>query len=68
MTTVQKNLTISVTKQPRTDGVVTCRKVTVRQKLLAWLLGPPQKMMVLIPGDSVDTVSITEVPEGGVMA
>jgi hypothetical protein len=65
MKKVKRNLKISVTKQPRTDGLVACRKVTVREKLLTRLLGPPNRVMVLVPGDSVDAVSITETPEGG---
>jgi hypothetical protein len=65
MKNVKRNLKISVAKQPWTDGLVACRKVTFREKLLTRLLGPPNKVMVLVPGDSVDTVSITEAPEGG---
>lgn len=62
---MKRNLKISVTKQPRTDGLVACRKVTVREKLLTRFLGPPNRVMVLVPGNSVDAVSITETPEGG---
>lgn len=65
MKAVNRNLKISVTKAPRTDGMLACRKVTLREKLLIRLLGPPRKMMVIIPGDSVDAISVTEVQEGG---
>ena len=58
---MKHNLKISVSKAPKTGGIVACRKVTIRDKLLTFLLGPKQKVMILIPGDSVDTVSITEV-------
>ena len=63
---MNRGLKISVTKAPRTDGLLACRKVTLREKLLMRLFGPPQRLMVLVPGDSVETVSITELPEGGV--
>lgn len=61
---VNKGLKISVSKTPRTDGTLACRKVTLREKLLARFLGPPRKMMVLVPGDGVDTISITEIEKG----
>lgn len=63
--TVNKGLAIKVSKAPRTDGMLACRRVTIREKLLSRLLGPPRRLMVLIPGDSVDGISVTEVTEGG---
>lgn len=65
MKPVNRGLKISVTKAPRTDGLLACRKVTLREKLLLRLFGPPRRLMVLVPGDSVDTISITEVAGGG---
>lgn len=62
---MNKGLKISVTKTPRTDGLLACRGVTLREKLLRRLFGPPRKMMVLVPGDCVDAISIIEVSEGG---
>ncbi|MCC8046425.1 MAG: hypothetical protein LIP12_13180 [Clostridiales bacterium] len=61
---MRHNLSISVSKKPK-DGIVSCRTVTVRERLLRRLLGLPQTVTIVVPGDSVDTVSITEVPEGG---
>jgi len=63
---MKHNLTISVTKKPRTDGVVTCRTVTMREKLMRLLFGLPHKVTILVPGDSVSELSICEVQEGGV--
>ena len=65
MKPVNRGLKISVTKAPRTDGLLACRKVTLREKLLLRLFGPSRRLMVLVPGDSVDTISITEVAGGG---
>ena len=62
---MSKGLKISVSKTPRTDGLLACRKVTLREKLLLRLFGPPQRLMVLVPGDGVDAISVTEVSEGG---
>lgn len=63
---MKHNLKISVSKEPQTGGIVQCRNITLREKLLTKLLGQKNKVMILIPGNSVSTLSITEVPEGGV--
>ena len=62
---MKHNLTISVSKDPRKGGIVQCKKISIREKLLTKLLGRKQKIMILIPGNTVSTVSITEVQEGG---
>lgn len=64
---MKHNLTISVSKEPRKGGIVQCKSISIREKLLTKLMGRKQKIMILIPGNSVSTVSITEVQEGGVM-
>ena len=38
----------------------------MREKLLTRLLGKQEKVMILIPGNTVESLSITEVSEGGV--
>ena len=62
---MSRGLTISVSRTLRTDGTLAYRGITLREKLLASLLGPPRKLMVLVPGDNVDSISVTEVLEGG---
>lgn len=62
---MKHNLTISVSKDPRRGGIVQCKSISIREKLLTKLFGRKQKIMILIPGNSVSTVSITEVQEGG---
>ena len=42
-----------------------CRNVSLREKLLTRLLGRQEKVMILVPGNCVESVCITEVPEGG---
>ena len=59
------NLNISVSKKPSEDGIVKCRNVSLREKLLTRLLGRRERVMILVPGNSVESVCITEVPEGG---
>jgi len=63
---MKHNLKICVSKKPQEGGIVSCRNVSLRERVLTRLLGQKQRLMILVPGDSVDTVAITEVPEGGV--
>ena len=62
---MKHNLKISVSKEPQEGGIVQCRNISVREKLLTRLLGRKQTVMILIPGNTVFTVSISEVQEGG---
>lgn len=62
---MKHNLKISVSKEPQEGGIVQCRNISIREKLLTRLLGCKQKVMILIPGNTVETLSITEVQEGG---
>ena len=51
----------SVTKEPKNDGVAAVRKVSVREKLLRFLFGDKAKLTVIVPGDTVEELAITEV-------
>ena len=62
---MKHNLKISVSNNPQTGGVVRCRNVSLREKLLTLLLGRKERMMILIPGNSVAELSIIETPDGG---
>jgi len=62
---MKHNLKISVSKHPQDDGIVTCRNVSVRERLLRVLFGNKQRVTILVPGDSVDEVAICETKEGG---
>ena len=62
---MKHNLKICVSKEPKSGGVGACRSISLRQKLLTRLLGPLDKVMIIVPGNSVQTVAITEVMEGG---
>ena len=62
---MKHNLKISVSKTPKNGGIVAYRKVGIREKILSLLLGPKQNVMVLVPGDTVESIAITEVADGG---
>lgn len=61
---MKHNLKISVSKEPQNGGIIAYRRLSLREKLLTLLLGPKQDVMVLVPGNSVQTIAITEVTEG----
>ena len=60
---MKHRLKISVSRKPRSDGVVTCRNVSIRERLLRLLLGKRHKVTVLIPGDNVEEIAISETGE-----
>ena len=45
---------------PPDGGIVRCKKRKVRELVLRWLLGKRLTVTILVPGDSVKTVSIVE--------
>jgi len=57
-------LKISVSREPPVGGgIVGLRHVTMRERLVRFLLGDQRKLTVIVPGDSVKTLSIVE--DGG---
>lgn len=63
---MKHNLKISVSKKPKSGGIVACRNVSIRERVLRFLLGNTQRLTILIPGDSVESLSIKELSDGGV--
>ena len=63
---MKHNLRISVSKKPVNGGLVAFRQVKVRERLLRFLLGNPVKLTILVPGDTVEELAITEVGGGAV--
>ncbi len=62
---MKHTLQIRVSKAPVNGGVVSCRKVSVRERFLRFLLGDKQRLTVIVPGQTVEEVSIREIGEGG---
>ena len=56
---MRHKLKISVSKEPQNGGVVRCRSVTLREKMLTRLLGRKERVMILIPGNTVESLDIT---------
>lgn len=68
---MRHNLKISVAKEaplplvPDSGGIVRCRRVALRERLLRCLLGEVRRVTIIVPGDSVQVLSLQEVPEVG---
>ncbi|MBQ7293111.1 MAG: hypothetical protein IJW79_05160 [Clostridia bacterium] len=60
---MKHNLKINVSKTPQKDGMVSCKTVSVKERLLKKLFGETRKVMVIVPGDMVDSITICE-PQG----
>jgi hypothetical protein len=63
--TMKHSLKIRVSKEPRMDGIISCKGVTIREKLLRFLFGDKRRVTVLIPGDSVGEIAILDSEKGG---
>ncbi|VEI13879.1 hypothetical protein [Trueperella bialowiezensis] len=53
-------LRIRVTDQPDPDALVSARTVTLRERLLARLLGRKQQVTVVVPGRQVSSIEVIE--------
>ena len=53
---------------PDDPGIVTTKNVTLRERFMRLLLGSPRKVMILVPGDSVKQIDITENTDDDLMA
>ena len=62
---MKHKLKISVSGKPQTGGLVSCRTVTIREKLFRFLLGDKRRVTVLVPGESVSEIAICETGKGG---
>lgn len=60
-------LKFTLTDQPEPHAAVSTRKVSTRSRIARKLLGDPQQLTVLVPGDQVRTVEIIR-PDDDLMA
>lgn len=59
------NLKISLAAPPDSSGVVRCKTIKLRERLLRRLLGDTRRVTIIVPGGSVKALSVQEVPEVG---
>ena len=60
---MKHDLKISISGQPEGNGIVRCRTVRLREKVLKRLFGEMHRITIIVPGSSVQTVSVQEMPE-----
>ena len=61
---MRHDLEVAVSK-PADGGVIRCKQVGLRERLMRLFFGETRRMTVIIPGDTVDALHIREVQEGG---
>ena len=61
---MKHKLKISVLKEPPNGGIVTCRNISIRERLLRFLMGNKRRVTVLIPGDNVGKIEICASEKG----
>ena len=62
---MKHTLKISVAKEPASGGIVSCRNVSMRERLVRFLLGEKRRLTIIVPGDSVRELAVSEIMEGG---
>ena len=64
---MRHTLQISVSKKPVNGGAVSVRRVSIRERLMRFLFGDTDRLTVIVPGNSVEELSIREIAEGGLV-
>lgn len=64
---MRHTLQISVSKKPVNGGTVSVRRVSIRERLMRFLFGDTIRLTVIVPGNSVEELSIKEIAEGGLV-
>lgn len=60
---MKHNLKISIGHGADSGGIVRCKTVSLRERLLRRLFGDMRRVTIIVPGDSVEALSVQEVPE-----
>ncbi|CAI3298432.1 hypothetical protein [Enterococcus cecorum] len=64
---LRHKVTINVAKpNGENSSVIQSTRKTIRTRMLDFLFGKKASLLVITPGDSVETVEIKEIKEGGV--
>ena len=58
---MKHNLTICMKTEPGKGSLLRCKKVTMRERVMRRIFGDIQKIMIIVPGHSVEEVAIKEV-------
>lgn len=55
---MKHSLVIHVSRRPPPDGIVSCRQLHPRERIMRFLFGPKRRLTILIPDKSVEEVFI----------
>lgn len=64
---MKQTLQISVSKKPVNGGAVSVRRVSIRERFMRFIFGDTVRLTVIVPGNSVEELSIKEIAEGGLV-
>lgn len=64
---MKQTLQISVSKKPVNGGAVSVRRVSIRERLMRFVFGDTVRLTVIVPGNSMEELSIREIAEGGLV-
>lgn len=62
---MKQRVSISVSAAKGGGHLAAVRSVSVRERILRFLLGGKEKVTIIVPGDSVEELAIREINEGG---
>lgn len=57
---MKHSLNISLSKSQKGNSVLRCKNVFIREKLLTLILGRLQGITIIVPGNTVDKIAISE--------
>lgn len=60
---MKHNLKICLAREPVSGGIVRCKTISLRERMLRRLFGDMRRVTIIVPGDSVQALSVQEVPE-----
>lgn len=63
---MKHNLKISLAQGAESGGIVRCKTVSLRERVLRHLFGDMRRVTIIVPGDSVEELSVREVAEVGI--
>lgn len=62
---LKKNVKVTYSRTPNPDGVVAVKKTTLKKKLMEKLFGTSTQVVVIVPGNTCGSITVTEFEEGG---
>ena len=63
--TTTKKVTVTYSKTPNPDGAVAVKKTSLKTKLMKKLFGTATEVVIIVPGKTCGSVSVSEIDEGG---